>query len=340
MSHPSRPWPAALLAAAVMLLLAACGSTGSAPQAQPPNPTTSTSSTPATPSPSPTPTPSDTAETFPVTVKAANGAVRLPTRPERIVSLSPTATEMLFAVEAGPQVEAVDDQSDYPPQAPRTKLSGFKPNVEAIAAAEPDLVLVSNDTGGLVAALGRLKVPVLLLPAATTLDDSYRQLEQIGVATGHVAEAAGVVAQMQQGIAAAVAAAPKRPDLSVYHELDPSGYSATSKTFIGAVYQQFGLRNIADQAPAAAGDYPQLSAEFVVSADPDLIMLADTRCCGQSAKTVAARPGWPAIAAVQNKGVVALDDDVASRWGPRVVQLARQVGAAVAAVPARATAAS
>lgn len=102
---------------------------------------------------------------FPVTVEAANGKVTLAKKPERIVSLSATHTETLFAIGAGPQVIAVDDQSNHPPQAPKTALSGFKPNVEAIVAQKPDLVIVSDDIDKIVGELGKLNVPVLQEPA-------------------------------------------------------------------------------------------------------------------------------------------------------------------------------
>ncbi len=99
---------------------------------------------------------------FPVTVTAGNGKVTISKRPARIVSLSPTATETLFAIGAGAQVVAVDDQSDFPKAAPRTTLSGYTPNVEAIAALRPDLVVISFDPKGLSEALGRLGIPVRL----------------------------------------------------------------------------------------------------------------------------------------------------------------------------------
>src|SRR5258706_5740782 len=82
---------------------------------------------------------------FPVSVTAANGTVHVARRPTAIVSLSPSATEMLYAIGAGAQVKAVDSNSNYPAQAPRTKLSYFSPNVEAIAAARPDPAVVSSD---------------------------------------------------------------------------------------------------------------------------------------------------------------------------------------------------
>ena len=245
--------------------------------------------------------------------------------PHRIVSLSPTATESLFAIGAGKQVVAVDDQSDYPKRAPRTSLSGYTPNVEAIAGYRPDLVVLSGDANDVVAGLKKLGIRVLLQPAAKALPDAYAQIGQLGTVTGHKRSAAALVARMRKAIAQVVRSAPKRR-LSVYHELDPTYYSATSRTFIGRIYKLFGLRNIADAADSAGTGYPQLSGEYIVSANPSLIVLADTRCCGQSAATVASRPGWSGIAAVRDRRVVSIDDSVASRWGPRVVDFVRAVG--------------
>ncbi|WP_449064624.1 ABC transporter substrate-binding protein [Planomonospora algeriensis] len=269
------------------------------------------------------------AEGFPAVIEAGNGSVTVTARPERIVSLSPTATETLFAVGAGPQVVAVDDQSNHPAEAPKTDLSGFKPNAEAIIAQKPDLVVLATDTDGIVAKLGKVGVPVLLEPAAAKLDEAYDQITDLGAATGNRAKADEVVAGMKKKIEEVVAAAPKDKELTYYHELDTTPYSVTSTTFVGQVYALFGLTNIADKAPDLAGGYPKLSAEFVAQADPDLIFLADTKCCGQSGDTLAKRPGWSKLSAVTGDRVIALDDDVASRWGPRVADLAQQVGEAV-----------
>ncbi|HKS99071.1 MAG TPA: ABC transporter substrate-binding protein [Rugosimonospora sp.] len=268
---------------------------------------------------------------FPVTV----GGVTLPQRPSRIVSLSPTATEMLFVIGAGSQIAAVDDQSDYPATAPRSKLSGFKPSAEAIAAKNPDLVVISDDVEKIKEQLASLKIPVYQAPAAKTLDDSYTQLTNLGALTGHAHQAATEVAREKSAIDQAVAQVPKRTTaLRYYYELDPTFYSATSKTFIGSLLGQLGLQNIADPADKQGSGYPQLSAESIVKANPDLVFLADTKCCGQSAATVARRPGWSGVTAVQKHQVVALDDAVASRWGPRVVDLVQTVAAAVGKVPA------
>jgi iron complex transport system substrate-binding protein len=255
--------------------------------------------------------------------------------PQRIVSLSPTATEMLFAIGAGDQVIAVDDQSNHPAEAAAVSsaLSGFEPNVEAIAAFDPDLV-VHDGTTGLGDSLDTLGIRHLVGPAATSFDDVYDQIEQLGAATGHAAAADELVASMRADIDAAIASVPDvEVTLSFYHELDPTFYSANSNTFIGQVYALFGLRNVADGAEGGS-DYPQLGAEFIISQDPDLIFLADTRCCGETPETVAARPGWEALSAVRNGAVIPLDDDIASRWGPRIVDLVTVIADSVAAVAA------
>ena len=311
--------------AASVLFLAACGSDGDdAASTQPPATTT-----PASTAPDATDAPSTTA-TEPTT--AATGAVDVPTR---IVSLSPTHTEMLFAIGAGDQVIAVDDQSNFPAEAldKPHDLSGYEPNVEAIAALKPDLVVIGDDFNNLTDQLGALGITVWSGPSAQTFDDIYTQVEQLGAATGHVGEAAELVSQIQTGIDDAVKSAPKLTDApSYYHELDNTLYSVTSNTFIGKVYSLFGLQNIADTAEAG-NDYPQLSAEFIVGQNPDLIFLADTKCCQQDAAAVAARDGWADIAAVKNGNVIALDDDIASRWGPRIVDLVQAIADALNKLP-------
>jgi iron complex transport system substrate-binding protein len=256
---------------------------------------------------------------------AANGKVTIEARPERIVSLSPSATEMLFAVGAGDQVVAVDDNSDYPSDAPTTHLSGFEPNVEAVAEFDPDLVVLSDDVNDIVRSLKALGIPVLLQPAAETLADTYTEIDQLGAATGNVAEAAEVVASMKSEIEELARSLPdfEEPP-TYYHELDQTFFSVTSNTFIGQIYSLAGLKNVADNAKEG-GAYPQLSAEFIIDADPDLIFLSDTKCCGITAEKVAGRPGWNQITAVKTGAVVELDDDVASRWGPRVVDFLRVV---------------
>jgi iron complex transport system substrate-binding protein len=272
---------------------------------------------------------------FPVTVKDSRGPVKIAKRPTRIVSLSPTATESLFAIGAGKQVIAVDDQSNFPANVPTTKLSGFTPNLEAIVGYKPDLVVIANDTKDLSAGLAKLKLPVLLLPAANSLDDVYSQIEVLGAATGHLADSAILVSRMRADITSLTAKVVKRDKpLTFFHELDDTFYSVTSKTFIGSIYTLAGLSNIADAADKDSGGYPQLTNEYIVAQNPDFIFLADTKCCKQSAQTVGARAGWADLASVKNKNVIALDDDIASRWGPRVVDQLRTIVEATTKVAA------
>ncbi|NNC81775.1 MAG: ABC transporter substrate-binding protein [Acidimicrobiales bacterium] len=249
----------------------------------------------------------------------------------RIVSLNPTATEMLFAIGAGDLVVAVDEFSYYPPEAPVTDLSGWDPNIEAIAGFEPDLVVTESPMEGLDA----IDVENHVISAATTLGDIYAQITELGGITGHSDDAATLVTQMQTDIDAVLTSIPEREEaLTYYHELDDTLYSVTSTTFIGYVYDLLGLQNVADPADAdgAAYGYPQLNEEYLVDADPDVIFLADTRCCAQTAETVAARPGWDQLTAVQEGNIVELDDDVVSRWGPRVVEFIEVAGTAVAGI--------
>ena len=257
--------------------------------------------------------------------------------PQAIVSLSPTATEMLFAIGAGDQVVAVDELSYFPAEAPVTDLSGFDPNVEAIIGYDPDLVIMSSDRNDVVAGLEAVDVPTIVMDAAVDIEGTYAQIEELGAATGRVDEAADVVATMQSDIDALLAELPERDEpLTYYHELDDTLFTVTSDTFIGEIYSLAGLQNVADAAEGAAdaAGYPQLSAEFLVDADPDLIFLADTKCCGQDAGTVAERAGWGEMTAVQQGHIVELDDDIASRWGPRIVDFLEAIVDAAASIDA------
>jgi iron complex transport system substrate-binding protein len=265
---------------------------------------------------------------FPTTVQGANGPVTIASRPLRIVSLSPTATEDLFAIGAGPQVVAVDDQSNYPATAPKTGLSGFRPNAEAIATYKPDLVVVAYD-GGIVSSLTKLGITVLYEPPAGNLAKAYQEIQQLGAATGNPAKASALVKSIQVQLTKVIRSVPKaKRKLSVFHEISPDGYSATSSTFIGSIYKLFGFRNVADPADTTHSGFPQVSSEFVIQANPQLVVLSDSKCCAQTASTVAARAGWSNVDAVRNGRVAPVDDDVASRWGPRILEFAKAVAAA------------
>jgi iron complex transport system substrate-binding protein len=266
---------------------------------------------------------------FPTMVMAANGAVHISRRPASIVSLSPTATEMLYAIGAGRQVRAVDADSDYPAQAPRTKLSYLDPNVEALVAEKPDLVIISSSTtNSLAKRLAGYSIPVLELPAPAGLSGVYAEFDQLGRATGNLPQAEHEVSSLRAQISQIRAAVPSRSaPPTYYYELDQTYFSVTSATFIGKLLGLLGMKSIADAArgAAAAGGYPQLSAEYIIKANPDYIILADTVCCHQSISTLRSRPGWAGLAAVRFGHVILLNDDIASRWGPRIVDLLRVV---------------
>jgi cobalamin transport system substrate-binding protein len=321
----------AVTAAVTAAVLAGCGSSASSSASS----ATSASSAAATPSGAA----SAAAASFPVTVKAANGAVTIKAEPARIVSLSPTSTEDLYAVGAGKQVVAVDADSNYPAGAPKTSLSGLTPNIEAIAKYSPSLVVTYQNVGGLVAGLAKLGIPVLIEPAVSTLDAVYAQIEQLGQATGHAAQAQSVVAGMNAQITADVKNLKEtaRKNLSYFWELSANPYySATSSTFIGQIVGLFGLKNIADAADKASdAGYPQLSEEYIVTAKPQIIFLADNQPNdgGQTPAVVAKRPGWAVLPAVKNHEIIPLNDDIASRWGPRLPQLVAQIAQAIEHAP-------
>lgn len=311
-------WLLPLLAVVPLATVLGCAATGS----------TGTTNSTGTTSSTGTGTGVSPASSFPLTVDAADGRVTIRRRPTAIISLSPTATEMLYSIGAGKQVKAVDDDSNYPKGVPTTKLSGLDPNIESIASYKPDLVIVSYETPSLNHALNTLGIPVLYEPAATGLSEEYHQFSQLGAVTGHLAAADAEVAEIKGEIKQIVASTPKpsRPE-TYYYELDQTYYSETSTTFIGKLLGLFNLRSIADSAKgaAAAGGYPQLNPGFILHSNPDYIFLADTVCCHQSAASVAARPGWSALSAVKEHRVLGLNDSIASRWGPRIVILLRDV---------------
>ena len=268
---------------------------------------------------------------FSVTIETDGGMWTLDSVPQRIVSLSPAATEILFAIGAGPQVVATDNWSTYPPEAPTTDLSGFDPNVEAITAYEPDLVVIVNDTNDLVAGLTALGIPVVVSAAPFDISGGYGEVAALGAVTGHVTEASEVIETMRADMAAALAKAPD-VGIRVYHELDSTYYSASSSSFIGAVYAALGAVNIADEADTEGYGYPQLTEEYVIEADPQLIVITDQTA--YTAEDVAARAGWESVSGVRNGNILVVNADIASRWGPRLPRFVAAIAEALAAIAA------
>jgi len=273
-----------------------------------------------------------TATKYPLIISSGGYSTTIAKKPTRIISLSPSATESLFDIGAGKQVLAVDSLSNFPKSAPITELSAFEPNVEAIAALKPDLVVLSIDAMKSMVvkeALEKLKIPVLMEKAPETLAQAYKEIEVLGEVTDHTSEAKKVTFKMAALIKSIINRTKKTVKITFFHELDNTLYSVTSDTFIGKVYKDFGLVNIADKAAGADSyGYPQLSAEYLLKADPDVIFLADAEY-GESAATVKARAGWSGITAVTKKNVFALPNDIPSRWGPRLVDFYRYVAASL-----------
>ncbi len=266
------------------------------------------------------------------TLTSISGAQASSTNPTRIISLSPSATEILFGIGAGPQVIAVDDNSDYPSNAPFTKLSSFTPNVEAIAAYHPDLVVLQSSATNAATVesdLQKLKINVFLEVTPSNIGDAYAEFLALGKVTGHPSRAKALVTTMKSRIAEILAKGRKKSSINIFHELDNTLYSADSTTFIGQIYSDFNFTNIADGTDA--GGYPQLTSESVIKANPKVIFLDDGPY-GESAATVAARPGWSTISAVKNKHVVVLPLDIADRWGPRLVDFYQFVAQATAKI--------
>ncbi len=276
-----------------------------------------------------------TATKYPLTISSGGYSTIITKKPVRIISLSPSATESLFEIGAGKQVLAVDSLSNFPKSAPITELSAFEPNVEAIAALKPDLVVLSVDAmKSLVVkeALEKLKISVLMEQAPENLSQAYKEIEVLGAVTDRTSEAKKLTFKMAALIKSIINRTKKTVKITFFHELDNTLYSVTSDTFIGKVYKDFGLINIADKAAGADSyGYPQLSAEYLLKTDPDVIFLADAEY-GESAATVKARAGWSGITAVTKKNVFALPNDIPSRWGPRLVDFYRYVAASLAKV--------
>ena len=250
---------------------------------------------------------------------------------QRIISLSPSATETLFAIGAGQQVIAVDDNSNFPANVPRTKLSSFNPSAEAIAKFKPDLVIIQKTAtkSALVSKqLRLLKIRTYIEKTPVGISDVYSEIQDLGKLTGKVAAANKVIADIKLARSAALKKV-NSSKLTFYHELDNSLYSATSSTFIGKVYADFGLRNIADAAAKADdGGYPQLQGEYVIAANPDIIFLADSQY-GENVAKVGARTGWSTIKAIKTGKVIELPADIPSRWGPRIADFYRLIADAI-----------
>jgi iron complex transport system substrate-binding protein len=274
-----------------------------------------------------------TPATFPLTVQRSDGrALTLGSPPSRIVSLSPAATEIIFALGQESRLAAVDNQADFPEAAANfpTKVDAFEPNVEAITALNPDLVLVATDSGGIVGRLDALNIPVLFRDIDTsirTIEDIFGEVRVLGQITGADNAALDLIQALSGRVRAIESRLQGKSTATgplVFHELDSTFFTASEDTFIGDLYRRLHARNVAGDG--GGNPYPQLTQEAIIAANPDVIILADEEF-GVSVESVKARPGWAAIEAVINDRIHGLNPDIISRPGPRIVDALEQLAA-------------
>tara|TARA_Y200000002_G_scaffold2613_1_gene2462 strand:- start:157 stop:984 length:828 start_codon:yes stop_codon:yes gene_type:complete len=244
-------------------------------------------------------------------------------KPDRIISLSPTATEMLFAIGAGGNVVAVDSHSNFPKDAPLTNLSALEPNLEAIASYKPDLVIIAFEIGNLKVDLNAVGIEVLMLPATPTVEDALQQILEIGDITGNEENAEKLVVKIRSQIKTISLQREGKPKFSVYHELDENYYSPSTWSFLGNIYDILGFKNIADEADTAKTGYPKLSAEYIMVSNPDIIVTSGLK--NNKQLKFASRAGWNTIKAVQNEAIISVEPDIAGRWGPRLIDFCEQI---------------
>lgn len=249
--------------------------------------------------------------------------VTLNETPQRIISLAPSNTEILFAIGAGDQVVGRDALSDFPEEAKAATDIGstFEAlNTELIVSLEPDFVLAAEiNTPEQVKQLEDLGLTVYYLKNPLTLEEMYSNLELVAQMTGHQQEAADLVESLKARVAAVdEKIAPLSSRFSVFYELDATDpakpFTAGKGTFITQLIDRAGGYNIASDLEG----YPQMSLEQVVAADPAFIILGDARY-GVSPESIAERPGWENLSAVKSGNVLPFNDDLVSRPGPRLV---------------------
>lgn len=238
--------------------------------------------------------------------------------PERIVSCAPTPTEILFAVGAGSQVVGVDDYSDYPSAAQSLPTIGsYTLNLEAIIALQPDLI-VSSDLVPL-SQLEQLEdqgIPYFIF-ATRTLEAVYKDISMAGVITGHVAEAEALVSSLKERADAVtektLAESVVKP--KVYVEYYPMWTYGPGSFGDDLIYLAGGV-NIAANT---SSEYPMVTDEFVIAQNPDVIVYTTGVMSTTTSESIAARPGWEGITAVTEDLIFGIDDNLVSRYGPRIV---------------------
>ena len=240
--------------------------------------------------------------------------------PKRIISLSPSITEILFEIGSGNQVIAVDNLSNYPNEAPITDISAYDPNVEAISLLNPDLVILSYNIKNLKAALKKIGIETIYLPAPLNFEDILDQIDYLGLQTGNEDKAKKLISKMKNRMKTLQKLRENETATKIYHEIDPNYYSPSKFSFIGDIYQKLNYKNVADKADMSNLGYPKLSPELIISENPDLIVLPGKD--NKYVEKVKLRPGWGYIEAVKKNNFLLTNNDIASRWGPRILNFA------------------
>ena len=240
--------------------------------------------------------------------------------PKRIISLSPSITEILFEIGSGNQVIAVDNLSNYPNEAPITDISAYDPNVEAISLLNPDLVILSYNIKNLKAALKKIGIETIYLPAPLNFEDILDQIDYLGLQTGNEDKAKKLISKMKNRMKTLQKLRENEKATKIYHEIDPNYYSPSKFSFIGDIYQKLNYKNVADKADISNLGYPKLSPELIISENPDLIVLPGKD--NKYVEKVKLRPGWGYIEAVKKNNFLLTNNDIASRWGPRFLNFA------------------
>ena len=240
--------------------------------------------------------------------------------PKRIISLSPSITEILFEIGSGNQVIAVDNLSNYPNEAPITDISAYDPNVEAISLLNPDLVILSYNIKNLKAALKKIGIETIYLPAPLNFEDILDQIDYLGLQTGNEDKAKKLISKMKNRMKTLQKLRENEKATKIYHEIDPNYYSPSKFSFIGDIYQKLNYKNVADKADISNLGYPKLSPELIISENPDLIVLPGKD--NKYVEKVKLRPGWGYIEAVKKNKFLLTNNDIASRWGPRILNFA------------------
>lgn len=252
-------------------------------------------------------------------------SLTLPAPAQRIISLAPNVTEILFSLGLGSRVVGVSSYSTYPPAASHLPvvIDNGVPNIEKIIALRPDLLISADIVGKPVITKLRSLGLKVLETNPHDIPGILRDIEMVGTAAGVGPTAVREVAALQHridAVEAKVRTITSRP--SVYYELDNTYYTAGRGSYMNTLITMAGGTNVA----GTIDGYPQLSAEKLLVANPQYIILGDA-AYGVTAATVAKRPGWSSMAAVKAHHVFAFNDDLASRPGPRIVdgleQLAR-----------------